>query len=194
LTQETEVTATRLLLWTGVAILAATLDATAATGSEPVVSVRERDGAYVIAASFTVPAGAAVVRDVLTDYASIPRFMPGVETSRVLDRGDGRLRVEQEAVSRYMMFSKRVHLVLDIEEDVDAIRFRDRCNRSFSLYEGVWTIATTGTSTELTYELTAKPAFGVPGFVLRKLLDRDARAMIDGLRDEIGARARRVEF
>ena len=187
------VTATRLL-WASVAILTATVGAAAATGSEPLVSVRERDGAYVIAASFTVPEAAAVVRDVLTDYANIPRFMPGVQTSRVLDRGDGRVRVEQEAVSSYMMFSKRVHLVLDVEEGVDAIRFRDRCNRSFSLYEGVWTIATTGTSTELTYELTAKPAFGVPGFVLRKLLDRDARAMIDGLRAEIGARARRLEL
>ena len=187
------VTATRLL-WTGIAMLAATLGAAAATGSEPLVSIRERDGAYVIAASFTVPEAAAVVRDVLTDYPNIPRFMPGVQASRVLARADGRVRVEQEAVSRYMMFSKRVHLVLDVEEEVDAIHFRDRCNKSFVLYEGVWTIASTGTSTELTYELTAKPAFEVPGFVLRKLLDREARAMIDGLRGEIGARARRLEF
>src|SRR5688572_22287350 len=122
------VTATRLL-WAGAAIFTATLGAAAATGSEPVVSVRERGGAYVIAASFAVPEGAAVVRDVLTDYPNIPRFMPGVHTSRVLDRGDGRARVEQEAVSRYMMFSKRVHLVLDVEEGVDAIHFRDRCNK-----------------------------------------------------------------
>ena len=43
--------------------------------------------------------------------------------------------------------------------------------------------------TDLIYELTAKPAFNVPGMVLRRLLDRDAREMIDGLRAEIALRA-----
>ena len=179
---------TNRLLWTGVAILTATVGAAAATGSEPVVSVRERGGAYVVAASFTVPESAAAVREVLTDYGNIARFMPGVETSRVLDRADGLVHVEQEAVSKYLMFSKRVHLLLEVHEESNAIRFRDRCNRSFELYEGAWTIAVGEGATEVTYELTAKPAFGVPGFVLRKLLDRDARAMIDGLRGEIAAR------
>lgn len=180
------------LLWAGAAILTATLGV-AATGPEPQVSVRERGGVYEVTASFSVPQPAEIVRTVLTDYDGLSRFMPGVETSRVLDRGDGRVRVEQEAVSKYLMFSKRVHLVLEVEEGADVIRFRDVCNRSFSLYEGAWTIATVGTSTELTYELTAKPAFGVPGFVLRTLLDRDAHAMIEGLRGEIGARARRLD-
>jgi carbon monoxide dehydrogenase subunit G len=179
---------TARVLWAGAAILTAALGAAAATGPEPVVSVRERGGAYVVAARFSVPAPAAVVREVLTDYANIPRFMPGVETSRVLDRADGVVRVEQEAVSKYMMFSKRVHLVLDVEESADVIRFRDRCARSFDQYEGAWTMAAGQGLTEITYALTARPAFGVPGFMIRRLLERDARVMIDGLRTEIAAR------
>ena len=175
------------LLWTGAAILTATLGA-AATGPDPQVSVRERGGVYEVAASFHVPEAPAVVRTVLTDYDGIPRFMPGVETSRVLDRTDGAVRVEQEAISKYMMFSKRVHLLLEVDEGTDVIRFRDRCSRSFTQYEGAWTIAPRDGGTEIGYALTAKPAFGVPAFVLRRLLDRDARAMIDGLRAEITAR------
>jgi ribosome-associated toxin RatA of RatAB toxin-antitoxin module len=144
---------------------------------------------YAIAAHFTVPEPAAVVQAVLTDYANIPRFMPGVRTSRVLEQTDGRVRLEQEAVSKFMMFSKKVHLVLEVEEAQGLIRFRDACHKSFVTYEGSWTISAQDTGTMLAYQLTAKPAFGVPGMVLRKLLDRDAREMIDGLRTEIAARA-----
>ena len=131
-----------------------------------------------------------MVREVLTDYANIPRFMPDVHTSHVLERQDRHVRVEQEAVSQFMMFTKRIHLVLDVEEEDAVIRFRDRCNKSFVKYEGTWTL-TPGVAggTEVGYELAAQPAFKVPGFVLRKLLNRDASVMIERLRGEISARA-----
>jgi len=174
-------------------LLGSTLAVAAAQGdTAAAISVRESDGgAYTVLAQFSVAEPAAAVWAVLTDYEQIPRFMPGVRTSRVLEREDGRVRVEQEAVSRFMMFSKRVHLVLDVAEGTDVIRFRDRCGRSFTSYEGAWTIVDRGDRAEIEYGLTARPAFDVPGFVLRRLLDRDARAMIDGLRSEITARALR---
>ena len=180
---------TARILLTGVGLLTATLVALATPAQDQVISVRESGGVYVVEARFTVPEAAAVVRSVLTDYANIPRFMPDVRSSRVLDRQDGHVRVEQEAVSKYLMFSKRVHLVLTVEEGADVIRFRDQCNKSFAEYKGAWMIEDLAGRTQLTYELTARPAFGVPGFVLRKLLDRDARVMIDRLRAEIGVRA-----
>ena len=52
--------------------------------------------------------------------------MPDVRTSSVLERGDGRAVIEQEAVAHFMMFSKRVHLVLEVQEEAGSIRFRDR--------------------------------------------------------------------
>jgi hypothetical protein len=114
--------------------------------------------------------------------------MPDVRTSEVLEREDGYARVEQEAISRFMLFSKRVHLVLDVDEGAGVIRFRDRCKKSFEQYEGGWTITADAGHTEIAYELIARPAFAVPEFVLRKLLNRDARVMIDRLRAEIAAR------
>ena len=43
--------------------------------------------------------------------------------------------------------------------------------------------------TRITYELSAKPAFSVPEFVLTRLLRRDATQMIDRLRQEISRTA-----
>jgi hypothetical protein len=82
----------------------------------------------------------------------------------------------------------RRRLILDVEEDGEIIRFRDRCNQSLVVYDGAWTILPRGGATELTYELTARPAFSVPAFVLRKLLRRDSQIMIERLRAEIRAR------
>ena len=170
-------------------IVMATLGAIAAAPQDPVISVQEIGDAHVVTARFSVPESPAMVRNVLTDYANIPRFMPDVRTSRVLERQDDYVRVEQEAVAKYLFFSKRIHLVLDVKEGADVISFRDRCNESFVQYEGAWSIRTNGDQTEVGYELTAQPAFTVPGFVLRKLLNRDASVMIDRLRAEIKARA-----
>jgi ribosome-associated toxin RatA of RatAB toxin-antitoxin module len=167
-----------------------TLAAAAPTAAPPrvPVTVREAGGVYRVAATFRVPQSAAIARAVLTDYEQIPRFMPDVQTSRVVERGEARAVVEQVAVARVLFFSKRVHLVLDVQEEPSAIRFRDRCGQTFRRYEGAWTLRTEGGEAVITYELTAEPAFDAPGFVLARLLQRDAGRMIERLQAEITRR------
>jgi ribosome-associated toxin RatA of RatAB toxin-antitoxin module len=154
------------------------------------VTVQERDGVYRVEARFAVPYSGALAFAVLTDYEQIPRFMPDVRTSTVLERGNGRAVVEQEAVARIMMFSKRVHLVLEVQEETATIRFRDRSGRSFTSYEGSWQIAEQPGGAVITYQLTAKPSFDVPEFLLKRLLRRDAKVMIERLQIEIAGRSR----
>jgi ribosome-associated toxin RatA of RatAB toxin-antitoxin module len=170
------------LLWTHAAV---------ASGPPPTpdVSVREARGTYTVTARFEVPQTAGVARAVLSDYEHIPRFMPDVRTSIVSERTPGRLLVEQEAVSQFMMFSKTVHLRLEVTEDAETIRFVDRCGKSFVRYEGLWRLTPVAGGTIITYELTASPSFEVPGFILRRLLTRGSNIMIGHLRREIAARA-----
>jgi ribosome-associated toxin RatA of RatAB toxin-antitoxin module len=164
--------------------------ATAAAQHDRPVTVSEHDGVYTVAATFTVTEAASFAIAALTDYSQIPRFMPEVRMSTVLERSDDRTVVEQEAVARFMMFSKRVHLVLEVQEAPGVIRFRDRCGKSFARYEGAWTIAERDGHTHITYELSATPSFDVPEFLLKRLLKRDAVQMIERLKTEIEARAR----
>lgn len=163
-----------------------------ANGSQqPDISVREQQGIYRVEATFHVPEPLPVALAVLTDYEQIPRFMPAVKTSVVRDRlADGSVLVEQEAVARLMMFSKRVHLMLEVSTEGHTVRFRDACGRSFHTYQGIWRMERTDGSTVITYELTARPSFSVPEFLLTRLLERDAKQMIDRLRGEIAARGR----
>ena len=157
--------------------------------SPAAVTVREAQGVYTVVARFVVDQPAAVALAVLTDYEQIPRFMPDVRTSIVRERAIGSAVVEQEAVSSVMMFSKRVHLVLEIEEQPDALIFRDRCGRSFTRYEGTWRLANQDGHTAITYQLVAEPSFDVPGFMLKRLFRRDSAQMIERLKREIAARS-----
>ena len=179
---------TRAACWTAlVALLMA--PAIGATETTCATVVRETDGVYIVTSSFMVAAPASVAREVLTDYDHIARFLPDVQLSRVVERRGTLAVVQQEAVARFMMFSRRIYLLLEVEEEPRLIRFRDRDRRSFERYEGSWRVVEQGRQVSIAYELRAKPAFDVPEFLLKRLLKRDAQQMITRLQDEIAGRA-----
>jgi ribosome-associated toxin RatA of RatAB toxin-antitoxin module len=163
--------------------------AAADSSGEPTVIVREDHGVYSVTARLLVPQSPSTALAVLTDYERIPQFMPGVETSRVLERGSGRAVIAQDAVSRLMMFTKRVHLELEVVEGADTLHFRDRSGRSFVRYEGTWRLCGEEDGTHIAYDLVAQPSFDVPQFVLKRLLKRDSAEMIQRLRQEIATRS-----
>jgi ribosome-associated toxin RatA of RatAB toxin-antitoxin module len=151
--------------------------------------VREERGVYVVAAEFTATAPAAIALETLTDYENIPRFMPAVRSSRVVERGDGYTIVEQEATATFMRFSKRIHLALDVREQPGRVQFTDRSGKSFTRYEGTWSLTEREGRTTIGYHLTAQPSFDMPAFLMKRLLKRDAVQMIARLQAEIAARA-----
>ena len=162
---------------------------TQATHVEPSrVTVSANNGVYHVTAGFQVGQQQSTVLAVLTDYEQIPRFMPEVKTSIIRERFPGGVLVEQEAVSRMMMFSKRVHLLLEVRVENDIIRFRDICEESFAQYAGTWQVSQLAGQTNIAYELFAKPSFDVPGFMVSRMLKKDAKQMIERLRGEISAR------
>jgi carbon monoxide dehydrogenase subunit G len=165
--------------------------AAAADPATPQISVREDRGTYTVTARFEIPQSAAAALAVLADYEQIPKFMPEVLSSLVVGQSGDRTLVQQEAISRFMMFSKKVHLLLEVTREPGAIRFVDRCGKSFASYEGAWRAVTEDGRTIVSYELMAKPGFDVPEFILKRLLKRDSAQMIERLRREIGARAAR---
>lgn len=182
---------TRRLFLCAVLVAMAAAGPLAAPAAAPAIAVSEAGGVYRVTASFAVAQPAAIVVGVLTDFERIPEFMPDVRSSNVLERSAAGTIVEQSAVARFMMFSKRVHLVLEVTEEDGTIKFRDRCGKSFASYEGAWVVSEQDTLTVVDYQLTARPSFDVPGFVLKRLLKRDAGQLIDRLTVEIARRADR---
>lgn len=187
--------ADRLLVAAVVSLCVSLPGAHLAAAADPVpspqVSVQEERGTYTVTARFEVPQSPEIVLAVLSDYEEIPRFMPDVTKSVVLERAPGRLVVEQEAVSRFMMFSKQIHLLLEVSERGGSLQFVDRCGKSFKTYQGAWRVEPKGHGSLVTYELSAQPGFDVPEFILKRLLKRDSAQLINRLRTEFASRATR---
>jgi ribosome-associated toxin RatA of RatAB toxin-antitoxin module len=179
------------VLLAGARAVAAGATSGPAEGDRPQnLTVVEANGVYTISARFSVPVTPAIVLSVLTDYDGIPRFLPNVKSSRLLERNDRHVLVEQQAVVKLMFFSTRIHLLLGIDEGTRSLRFVDRSGKSFSRYEGVWTVQEQEEGgVEITYALTAEPAFEAPGFVVRRLMHRDASDQIERIQKEMIARA-----
>jgi carbon monoxide dehydrogenase subunit G len=177
---------TRTLLL--VVLVALTGAGAAHAAPAPDVTVQEKGGVFTVTAQFAVAAPPAAVLAVLSDYERIPQFMPGVKRSVVKERQGSHAVVEQEAVSRVMLFSKRVHLLLDIHEQPESLAFHDTCGASFHSYNGSWRVVPSADGSTVVYTLSAAPAFDVPGFMLTRLLKRDSVEMIDSLQKEVASR------
>lgn len=169
-----------------VAACVAAMSAGAAADEQATVS--EAAGVYTVRASFTVVQSPGAAMAVLTDYEHLSRFMPGLESSHIVNRDGSRVTVAQEAVAKFLAFSKQISLLLDVDESPVTLKFADRARKSFTRYDGTWQVSTLNGRTLVTYTLMAKPSFSVPEFILSKLLKRDAGRMISALQAEISTR------
>lgn len=86
------------------------------------VDVRRSGRRFDAEAVLDLAAGAQTVWDTITDYAALPRFMPGIRRCRVLERSSPstdveRLVVEQAGVFRFLLFSQDMTVRLDIVQE-----------------------------------------------------------------------------
>jgi hypothetical protein len=84
------------------------------------VEVRRSGRRFEAEAVLDLAADAQTVWDTITDYAALPRFMPGIRACRVLARqplagGVEKCVVEQRGEFRFLLFSQAMTVMLDIE-------------------------------------------------------------------------------
>jgi ribosome-associated toxin RatA of RatAB toxin-antitoxin module len=157
------------------------------SAAEAPLTVTERRGTYEVHAVFRVPQPPAAVLDVLTRYEEIPTFMPQIRSSIVVEREAGRTVVEQEAVTRFLAFSRRVHLLLEISSGPNTLAFRDLCGQSFTRYEGQWHVLSRDDGSEVRYTLVATPKFDAPEALVTRVMRRDSTRMMQQLRNRMAA-------
>lgn len=126
----------------------------------------------------------------LTDYDGIERFVSSMKESRVTRRDDDGILVDQMAVGRVFLFTRRIRTTLRVhEEPPGRIRFEDVLGRDFKSYRGEWRIEERRGAVELVYRLRARPSFSMPDFVMRGLFRATARDLLTEVRTEIERRA-----
>lgn len=152
---------------------------------------RAKDG-YRIHGSFTTAAPRAVTWAVLTDYDDLDQFVSSMRTSRVLRRTRDSLIVEQVAVGRVFLFSRTIHLVLEVrEEPFDTIRFADISHRDLRAYRGEWEMHDVPGGTRVDYNVRAADPGGSSFFAERGIRGV-SRGLLHEIKQEIEKRALRA--
>ena len=137
-----------------------------------------------------VSAPLSTVWAVLTDYDRIDDFVSSIRESRTKERNQSHALVEQVAVGRLLIFSRRLHVLLDVHEEENVgIHFEDKLGRDFLVYKGSWQLVPHGDQIEITYRLTARPNFRVPDLVARGVFRRAASGLMGEVEAEILRRA-----
>lgn len=107
---------------------------------------------------FVVPATVPEVWGVLTDFDHMSTFLPNLEVSRVLERKDNHLKIEQKGNAYYGPFSMSFQSVRDIELlPISRIVAHTR-NGSVKFMESVANIEADGERTHVHYHASWEPA------------------------------------
>jgi ribosome-associated toxin RatA of RatAB toxin-antitoxin module len=125
---------------------------------------QEKAGVDELQGRFYAAADEAVVWQVLTDYAHIPRFVSNMKVSRVLQRDQNDVLLVQEMEGGFLFLTKRVHVLLKVHETPNSrITFEDMDHTDFILYQGSWTIEPcSGGGVSVVYQLAAHRNFDLP--------------------------------
>ncbi|HET9886587.1 MAG TPA: SRPBCC family protein, partial [bacterium] len=131
---------------------------------------------YRARSSFVIAASTEAGWEAITDYEGIPRLVPSAKVSRVMNRDGNDVIVEQQVVTSWLFFKKRVHLLLEIvETPLQEVAFRDKSGDDFKNYIGFWRLEETSDSLRVSYGLDLDRKFSAPDFIAKPLFRNQVR-------------------
>ncbi len=154
---------------------------------EPVVVLAPAPGgdATQIRAAIDIGAPATAIWSIMTDCSRALRFVPGLESCRVLRRDPaGRWDVREHQIA-WMWFLPRVHSVFRSDYDPpNRLRFH-RIAGTLARNDGEWRLTPlVGGGTRLNYDATLAASIPAPDFMVENALRRDIATVLRRLKRE----------
>ena len=141
-----------------------------------------------IEAKIELPYSADQVWQVLTDYESLPDFIPNLETSQRLDHPQGGVRIEQVGCQSALMMKFSARVVLDMEENFPKALSFDMVEGDFKAFGGQWRLApceSCDSKIELTYSVKIWPKRTMPILAVEKRLSKDLPVNLQAIRQRL---------
>lgn len=154
------------------------------------ISINRNEDIYEIKAVFSSTASTEQVKNVLTDYENIPRYMPSIKESIIKESGDGYIMLEQKGRQKIVsFFSISMNVILKVTESAGKIFFEDTLKRDFRFYSGSWALSAFPGGTKIEYSLKVIPSMYVPAFIAKKIFVARAEDMCRDIITEAERRA-----
>ena len=125
----------------------------------------------------------------LTDYEQLHRFIPNLESSRLIKRRGDLIILEQVGTQQFcgLRFSARVQLEIKEELDQGLLNFR-MIEGDFRCFQGGWQVTADESGTRLFYELTVQGKPGMPIGLIEQRLQQDLASNVRGVQQEANRR------
>jgi ribosome-associated toxin RatA of RatAB toxin-antitoxin module len=165
-------------------VLAAAL-CTPAFALEQPISVRTaRDGEFVtVSASALMRVDPGVAWAVLSDYDHLSKFIPDMESSRVLSREGNKLRVEQRGDVGFLFYREPVNVLLEVDEEPPRLIVARSISGNVKGLETRYELHSSSAGVRLDYTGRFVPAFSIPPLIgmpiVSRLIERRFRAMVE---------------
>jgi len=174
----------RLLVWLLVCVQPVLAPAALARLPAVDVSVKRVDGAssqlYQVSASGDVAATPEAVWRILTDYGRMAEFVPGLHSTRVLERSANQAIVEQHGVANFLFFQRKIRLLVQVREQPMSQIDVHLIDGDMAVYNCTWRLVPlpeTG-GTRIVYSGALAPKFYVPAMFGANLIRADVAAMM----------------
>lgn len=155
------------------------------------VHVERANGGFVVDVVMHTSARPALAWAVLTDFEHMASFVPNLKSSRVLERGEGVLKVLQQGVARYGLFSANFESLREIRltpcSEIRAHGLSGNVQRMESLMR----LEPEGSGTRLSYHAEAQPGFWFPPMIGPSLVRHETAEQFSAMLDEMLRRTER---
>ena len=156
------------------------------------VEATRRGDRFEVRAKAVLGAPAAVVWAVLTDYETLPRFVPGLSRSAVRLRQGNRVRLEQSGEARFLFFSYPIEVQLEVLESPMEWVVSQAVGGNMRRMEGRYELhSRQPRGTTLLYHGEIVPDFRLPRFVgsvaVRAMIEQQFTAMVEEIERRSGS-------
>jgi carbon monoxide dehydrogenase subunit G len=154
----------------------------------PEVLIWREEGAVEIQTSLKLPYAPTAIWEVVLDYDGLARYMPNLDSSRVITRADDVVRVRQVGGIRFII-KRTYRYELEFERVTeDKVVFRQVAGDLLG-YSGEWALRPDPDGTTLFYRGTLRYGLGAPWWLGKGPLRKNVRRIMPAIREELARRA-----
>lgn len=153
------------------------------------IDVTYADGVYVVSAVMFAPVTRAVAWDVLTDFDHMAQWVPNVAESKVLNRDDTSVTIEQRGVAKYGAASFPYTTERKIElNPPDSIKTK-QLRGSMRRVESTMILASDAKGTSINYRLEIVPSLLTAAVLTKSFLQQEIGEQFTAIIAEMVRRA-----
>lgn len=175
-------------------LLLSSLPVFAQANVKPVVSVERKDSLFKVYASIVLPVTPCIAYRLLTDYKSLPGYIPGMLQIRSKRISDNRVNVWQEGEVEVLFFHVKLVSSLEMEEILDQRIIFKQVEGDLESYSGEWNVLKTQEGTKVSYSaaIILKSDQFIPAFLAKTVLENEVGKRFEAIAKESSKRNNKI--